>query len=40
MILHWKGPFLEGASAVFEGGGRKKPEIDRESAKELDAKIG
>ena len=31
---------LEGASGVFERGGRKKPEIDDEQVKDLHAKIG
>ena len=31
---------LEGASGVFERGGRKKPEIDEDQVKELHAKIG
>lgn len=30
---------LEGASGVFERGGRKKPEIDEEQVKELDGTI-
>ena len=31
---------LEGASGVFEQGGKKAPEIDEEHVKELHAKIG
>ena len=31
---------LDGASGVFERGGRKMPEIDEEQVKELHAKIG
>ncbi len=31
---------LDGASGVFERGGRKKPEVDEEQVKELHAKIG
>lgn len=31
---------LEGASGVFERGGRKRPEIDDEQVKDLHAKIG
>jgi transposase len=31
---------LEGASGVFERGGRKAPEIDEEQVRELHAKIG
>jgi len=40
MIHQWKRALLEGASGVFERGGRKKPEIDEEQVKELHAKIG
>ena len=40
MIHQWKRALLEGASAVFERSGRKKPEIDEEQVKELHAKIG
>ncbi|MDE4142596.1 transposase [Phaeobacter gallaeciensis] len=40
MIHQWKRALLEGASGVFERGGRKKPEIDQEQVKELHAKIG
>ena len=40
MIHQWKRALLEGASGVFERGGRKKPEIDEEQVKELNAKIG
>lgn len=40
MIHSWKRAFLEGASCVFERGGRKAPEIDEEQVKELHAKIG
>jgi transposase len=39
MIHQWKRALLEGASGVFERGGRKKPEIDEEQVKELHAKI-
>jgi hypothetical protein len=31
---------LEGASGVFERGGKKAPKIDEEQVKELHAKIG
>ncbi len=34
MIHQWKRALLEGASGVFERGGRKKPEIDEEQVKE------
>ncbi len=40
MIDSWKKALLEGASGVFERGGRKSPEIDEEQVKELHAKIG
>ncbi|WP_424980765.1 transposase [Leisingera sp. S232] len=40
MIHTWKKALLEGASGVFERGGRKAPEINDEQMKELHAKIG
>ncbi|TMV02579.1 IS3 family transposase [Ruegeria sediminis] len=40
MIHTWKRALLEGASGVFERGGKKAPEIDEEQVKELHAKIG
>ena len=40
MIHAWKRALLEGASGVFERGGKKAPEIDEEQMKELHAKIG
>ncbi|KZZ25501.1 transposase [Sulfitobacter sp. HI0082] len=40
MIHQWKRALLEGASGVFERGGRKKPEIGEEQVKELHAKTG
>lgn len=40
MIHQWKRALLEGASGVFERGGRKRLEIDEEQVKELHAKIG
>ncbi|MZR15345.1 IS3 family transposase, partial [Maritimibacter sp. DP07] len=40
MIHQWKRALLEGASGVFERGGRKRPEIYEEPVKELHAKIG
>lgn len=40
MIHQWKRALLEGASGVFERGGRNKPEIDEEQVNELHAKIG
>ncbi len=40
MIHQWKRALLEGASGVFERGGRKTPEVDEEQVKDLHAKIG
>ncbi|MCV6598301.1 MAG: IS3 family transposase [Mangrovicoccus sp.] len=40
MIHSWKRALLEGASGVFERGGKKAPEIDEEQVKDLHAKIG
>ena len=40
MIHQWKRALLEGASGVFERGGRKTPEIDEDQVKDLHAKIG
>ena len=40
MIHQWKRALLEGASGVFERGGKKAPEIDEEQVKELHAQIG
>ncbi|WP_386630122.1 IS3 family transposase [Sulfitobacter geojensis] len=40
MIHQWKRALLEGASGVFERGGRKTPVIDEEQVKDLHAKIG
>jgi transposase len=40
MIHQWKRALLEGASGVFERGGRKRTEIDEEQLKELHAKTG
>ncbi|MEI4493435.1 IS3 family transposase [Mameliella alba] len=40
MIHQWKRALLEGASGVFERGGRKRPDLDEEQVKELHAKIG
>jgi len=40
MIRQWKRALLEGASGVFERGGRKPPEVDEEQVKDLRAKIG
>ncbi|GAB2209187.1 hypothetical protein ROS1_60080 [Roseibium sp. ROS1] len=40
MIHQWKRALLEGASDVFERGGKGKPEIDEDQVKELHAKTG
>ena len=40
MIQTWKKALLEGASGVFERGGKKAPEVDEEQMKELHAKNG
>ena len=40
MIHTWKKALLEGASGVFERGGKKAPEGDEEQMRELHAKIG
>ena len=40
MIHQWKRALLDGASGVFERGGRQSPGIDEEQVKELHAKIG
>ena len=40
MIHQCKRALLEGASGVFERGGRKAPEVDEEQVKDLHAKIG
>ena len=40
MIHGWKRSLLEGASGVFERGGRNPTEIDEEQVKDLHAKIG
>ncbi|SDG59661.1 transposase [Thalassobaculum litoreum] len=41
MIHQWKRALLDGASDIFERGGRTKlPEISEETVKELHAKIG
>ena len=40
MIHSWKRALLEGASGVFERGGKKAPVVDEEQVKELHAKIG
>jgi len=35
MIHNWKRSLLEGASGVFERGGKKSPEVDEEQRKDL-----
>ena len=40
LIHQWKRALLEGASGVFEQGGKKAPEVDETQVKELHAKIG
>jgi len=40
MIHQWKRALLDGASDVFERGGKRSPEIDEEQIKDLHAKIG
>ncbi|MCK7616164.1 transposase [Roseibium sediminicola] len=40
MIHQWKKALLEGASDIFERGGKKTAEIDEETVRSLHAKIG
>ena len=40
MIHSWQRALVEGASGVFERGGKKAPEVDEEQVKELHDKIG
>ena len=40
LIHQWKRALLEGASGVFERGGKKTPEVAESQGKELHAKIG
>ena len=40
MIHQWKRSLLDGASGVFDRGGKRTPEIDAEQIKDLHAKIG
>ena len=40
MIHQWKRALLDGASGVFERGGRKAPVIDEDQVRDLHAKIG
>ena len=40
MIHGWKKALLEGASGVFERGGKKVSAVNEEQVKELHAKIG
>ena len=39
-IHQWKKALLEGASDIFERGGKKKAEVDEETVRSLHAKIG
>ena len=40
MIRQWKKSLLEGASDIFERGGKKRVEVDEETVRSLHAKIG
>lgn len=40
MIHQWKQALLEGASGVFERGGRKLLKVDEEQGQDMQAKIG
>jgi transposase len=40
MIHQWRKALLEGASDIFERGGKKKAEVDEETMRSLHAKIG
>ena len=40
MIHQWKKALLEGASDIFERGGKKKAEVDEETVRSLHTKIG
>ncbi len=40
MIHQWKRALLDGASDVFERGGKRSPEVDEEQIRDLHAKIG
>ena len=40
MIHQWKRALLDGASGVFDRGGKRTPEIGAEQIKDLHAKIG
>jgi len=40
MIHQWKRALLDGASGVFDRGGKRPPEVDAEQIKDLHAKIG
>ncbi len=40
MIHQWKRALLEGASEVFERGGKRAPDVDEATVRELHAKIG
>ena len=40
MVHQWKKALLEGASDVFERGGRKTAEVEEDTVRDLHAKIG
>jgi transposase len=40
MIQQWKKALLEGAADIFKRCGKRAPEIDEETVRSLDAKIG
>lgn len=40
MIHQWKKALLEGASGIFERGGRKLLKVDEEQGQDMQAKIG
>jgi transposase len=40
MIHQWKKALLVGAADIFEGGGKKSPEVDEDMVRSLHAKIG
>ncbi|WP_423208233.1 transposase [Paracoccus yeei] len=40
MIHQWKKALLDGASDIFDRGGKKKAEVDEETVRLLHAKIG
>ena len=40
MVHQWKKALLEGASGVFERGGKTAPDVDEDTVRDLHAKIG